>query len=494
MKEINNTIKSHKKIKIICLSVVIILLLIAIAIGIYFFYNKNLSKNDNIEVEELEQSKFNIEKSETSYTGMRFKTTWTYLKEELDKLKSQNTSNGFNLSNWKKIDDVSDDQTTTYRMSYYNYRNPTVEELAKGENSILYDIFGFEVVVENNTDKIVAIAYDSLKGEDYNQNFSTFLDYLSLIDNELTNNVSKLISQLSEAQSENEDINNVNISTYYEDNIYVYLINNDTTFSIVVCPSINEEVEYQREYRKWKVLENLSNNKYNDKINGLENPNLIDYIEIDMPNFIDKSYTSVIYDYNLTDYIVEQLYEHGIEGTTFSSKHMKWISDNSISIEGNFYLYGYGIIKKQEPNANGKLKVFCKDGTISLGQDIKVYGDYSSNTDKPQQLYINPNNKPVTQAPSSDNNSMTLEEKIKELAIREETEAWNYTKYGKYATLQSSGNEIILVTYIHKYDKYEHYYMLIEVNTKENSIVKHTDVFPGNEGFIESMYLSNWEQ
>lgn len=484
MKKIINFIKSHKKINIIFLSIVILLIL-SIAIGIYFLYNNNISKMDNIEVE---QGKFNIEKSETSYTGMRFKTTWTHLKEELDKLKNQNTSNEFNLSDWEKIDDVSDDQTTTYRMSYYNYRNPTVEELAKGENSIPYDIFGFEVVVENNTDKIVALAYDSLKGEEYNQNISTFLDYLSLIDNELTNNASKLISQLSEAQSENEDINNVNISTYYENNIYIYLIINDTTFSIVVCPSINEEVEYQKEHRQWKTLENL----YNDKIIGLANPNLIDYIEIDMPNFIDKSYTSVIYDYNLTDYIVEQLYEHGIEGTTFSSKHMKWISDNSISIEGNFYLYGYGIIKKQEPNANGKLKVYCKDGTISLGQDIKVYGDHYSNTDKPQQLYINPNNKPITHTPPS--NSKTLKEKIEELAIRGETEVWDYTGYRKYTTLQSSGNEIILVTYTSKYDKYEHYYMLIEVNTKENSIIKHTDVFPGNEGFIESMYFSNWKQ
>lgn len=92
------------------------------------------------------------------------------------------------------------------------------------------------------------------------------------------------------------------------------------------------------------------------------------------------------------------------------------------------------------------------------------------------------------------NDSTTLKEKIEELAIRKETEVWDYTGYKKYTTLQSSGNEIILVTYTSKYDRYEHYYMLIEVNTKENSIIKHTDVFPGNEGFIESMYFSNWKQ
>lgn len=82
---------------------------------------------------------------------------------------------------------------------------------------------------------------------------------------------------------------------------------------------------------------------------------------------------------------------------------------------------------------------------------------------------------------------------VKDFAISKETATWTYTNCSIYRKLHNN-KVVYLVKYKHNYYNHEYFYMFVEVSVKENTIVKYTDIFPDEDGFIESMYKTNWKE
>ena len=114
------------------------------------------------------------------------------------------------------------------------------------------------------------------------------------------------------------------------------------------------------------------------------------YIEIDMPDFIGKTNTEMIFRYNLKEYIVEKLYEQDLEGTTFNLDILKYLDEGTAEIQGKFTLYGMGKVTRQSPSENSTIKIFYDgDGNVKLGEDIKVFCDKATEKSETTELEIN---------------------------------------------------------------------------------------------------------
>lgn len=94
---------------------------------------------------------------------------------------------------------------------------------------------------------------------------------------------------------------------------------------------------------------------------------------------------------------------------------------------------------------------------------------------------------------SSKINSSEFISKVQSVARQNENAAWKFNDYTIYNTL-SNGNPVILIEYKAIYD-YDKYYLLVEFNLKDNSVVKKTNVFPGTTGAdgIKVMYSTKWK-
>lgn len=94
-----------------------------------------------------------------------------------------------------------------------------------------------------------------------------------------------------------------------------------------------------------------------------------------MPNLIGKTFKDVVYNYNLKDTILEQLWQKDLEGTTYNLNTLKYLKDGSICINGSYIIEGYGYeVESQKPAAGSKIKLLNDgDGNISLEEDIYLY-------------------------------------------------------------------------------------------------------------------------
>lgn len=111
---------------------------------------------------------------------------------------------------------------------------------------------------------------------------------------------------------------------------------------------------------------------------------LINYIEIEMPNLVGKTYMDVIYRYNLKDDILEQLLDKDLEGTTYNINTIKYLGDGSIYLNGFYIIEGYGYeVESQTPAAGTKIKLLNDgEGNVSLEEDIYLYIKGGGQTEK----------------------------------------------------------------------------------------------------------------
>lgn len=152
--------------------------------------------------------------------------------------------------------------------------------------------------------------------------------------------------------------------------------NTDNSTKQETQQSLNEEIVISEE-----------NNSDN---NTTDNTNLKNYVEIDMPMLVGMINTDVIFSFDLRGYIAEQLVEQDIEGTTFNINIIKYLSDRSVDIQGNYTIYGTGRVTRQTPSENSKIKIFYDgDGNVSLGEDIKVFCDDATENSTTMELTIN---------------------------------------------------------------------------------------------------------
>jgi len=140
----------------------------------------------------------------------------------------------------------------------------------------------------------------------------------------------------------------------------------------------NETSNVKADIENKDVVNNIFEEE-NNVTEGIQNytisSNAINYIEIEMPNLIGKQYMDIIYNYNLKENILNQLYEKDLEGTTFNLNALKYIGDGSIFINGSYIIEGYGYeVEKQTPEAGSKIKIFNDgEGNVHLGENIYLY-------------------------------------------------------------------------------------------------------------------------
>lgn len=228
--------------------------------------DSSINKNTNIDNTEIENS--NIEKSDVSISGMRFKTTWTYLKSKIDNYNNGNIA----ISDWKVAKPYGNN-LTVYRIIFRKFRNPTLAESAMGLKVVPYDAFDFEFIVENSSDKVDAISYSWLNTEDLSENAKVLLYYVSIIDDDLHTKIAEFFQQLLDARTEGKDLNDVNICSYYKNNIYIYGSGTNTTSSMIISPASEEEVKYHKQNKCWRLIKDLSKNDLNTKTNNTSSNN-----------------------------------------------------------------------------------------------------------------------------------------------------------------------------------------------------------------------------
>lgn len=212
--------------------------------------NTKVQKGEQVEIK---LRKENIEDSDVSFTGMRFKTNWSDLKDEIDNYNSQISN--FIISDWETSKPYGEEMTN-YTITFSKYRNATIAESLTGAYATPYKAFSFEFAVEDKSDKVVSVSYIFLNTEKFSEYMGYFIYYLSKIDDTLETKIEDFMYQLSNAVSQNKDTNDIDICTFYRDNIFLNISAlNSTSTAISVCPASEEEVNYVKENGHWRNFE-----------------------------------------------------------------------------------------------------------------------------------------------------------------------------------------------------------------------------------------------
>lgn len=306
-----------------------------------------------------------------NFYGMRFKKTIPEFCESFNKaLENEYKQSGENTtsielyklksSSFTYYQTIDSEKVKQYNAQGINYQIMVFTEI--DSDKIVYACVGFDKSGVANYDnlqtfvatKIYPAMISSLTGDGY----STALDKFKSIDEKAS-------------------------YSYYKDNI-CYLYREQGTITYMHIIAMNEE-----KYNS-KILNKTTENDKTTKVTEEENTASIQtgsensYIIIDVPNFIGKTNTDMIFRYDLRKYIVEKLYNQDLEGTTFNINILKYLDEGSAEIQGNFILYGTGKVTKQIPGEDCVMKIFYDgDGNVKLGQDIKVFcGDATENSEK----------------------------------------------------------------------------------------------------------------
>lgn len=238
--------------------------LIAFMIAIVFVFiyaaisNDNTSTNSNIAVSDTDNiTDTYIEPSTVSFTGMSFKTTWSYLKNEIDDY-YKDKRQGINISDWKK-DKPYGKGITEYRIIFYAYNAPTLQESAMGMYASQYQNVAFAFIVDDSTDKIIGITCSFLNTSNDLDELSNFSYILSKIDNTLAANFVDFLKKIADSGNQNKSRTNLDAWSSYKDNVFFYVLGNTTSTSLMILPATDEEVSYIKQNGQWRGLENLSN-------------------------------------------------------------------------------------------------------------------------------------------------------------------------------------------------------------------------------------------
>lgn len=246
---IKRRIKNNKKIVII-----IVAIFLVIVVG----HNKQNNHNDNktistsktssSDVSSTSSTKSNkvssiVEKSNISYTGMRFKKDWTEFKKEIDNYYDKKYGEAGNGEIGKLKSFVISDWQTEPFGNDYNIYSVIKYRYGYGTKNVLnkYALYSMNVTVEKNSNKIISITLvsDTLKDQDNKNQIEDLTIYLGALAPEIA-------SKLSEIDESNLE--------YYEDNICMYFNSANDCMILVVCASDKNEYDYFKENGRWEKL------------------------------------------------------------------------------------------------------------------------------------------------------------------------------------------------------------------------------------------------
>lgn len=199
-------------------------------------------------------------KSSTSLTGATFKKTWSELKKETDNLFEEKYSQDIHISKGEKVEKTDKSQTDTEYIIFMFY---TYSAYNSNEKAYI------SVNVDDNTDNIIGITYSYMGDVDENS-LLIYLQVLDLVSDNLSSKFSEYFKQLSNAQEQGNDINDPDILSYYKDNVYIWSNQYNNQTSIVTMAAEDSEVEYHRQYGKWKKDGNNNNNNNTTETNSSE--------------------------------------------------------------------------------------------------------------------------------------------------------------------------------------------------------------------------------
>ncbi len=186
--------------------------------------------------------------------------------------------------------------------------------------------------------------------------------------------------------------------------------------SIILITTSNKKNDTQFENissDKQNMTNNNDNSEIKEEISNITTINRINYVEVEMPNLIGKSYFDIYYaSYDLKDKIIEQLIAKDLEGTTFDINTLKYMSEGSINLNGYYVIYGYGYeVEKQIPEAGSKIKViYDGEGNMKLEKDIYVYIKNGGETLKKVKIDQSSDENKLENNQSKDDNDKDIED------------------------------------------------------------------------------------
>lgn len=320
--------------------------------------------------------------------GMRFKKTIpefcesfnTALENEYEQSGESTTAIGLyklKSSSFSYYQTIDSEKVKQYNAQGVNYMISVFTEI--DSDNIVYACVGF--------DRSNVVNYDNLF------TFVSTKIYPALISSLTGAGYSTAISRIKDISEENNySYFNNNICYLYREQgsaIYMNIVAmNEEKYNIKI---LNKAVENTSSENNQETSNNTTLQETNPSTQETENIELDsnNYIEIDMPDFIGKTNTEMIFRYNLKEYIVEKLYEQDLEGTTFNLDILKYLDEGTAEIQGNFTLYGTGKVTKQSPSENSTIKIFYDgDGNVKLGEDIKVFCGQATENSEITKLQI----------------------------------------------------------------------------------------------------------
>ena len=217
--------------KWIILAIVVLFLAICVAISNEDDTN---SSNNQSNISDNITLGTNIELSNNSYSGARFKITYSDLKKKCNEagLKEQSYEIESNAPTYNN-------DVTTDMWCFQAYRKPTLQEKSTGATTIPYDAYYFKITYEKSTQMVVEIQLISLLNLEQSTSNEMFKNYsilLGCIDSKIYDNFAK----------------NLNNSPYTElkDNIFYLIgVTNDLgneTISAITTACSEEEYQYMK--------------------------------------------------------------------------------------------------------------------------------------------------------------------------------------------------------------------------------------------------------
>lgn len=324
-------------------------------------------------------------KSSTSLTGATFKKTWSELKKETDNLFEEKYSQDIHISKGEKVEKTDKSQTDTEYIIFMFY---TYSAYSSNEKAYI------SVNVDDNTDNIIGITYSYMGDVDENS-LLIYLQVLDLVSDSLSSKFSEYAKQISNAQNQGNDINAPDILSYYKDNVYIWSNQYNNQTNMLTMAAEDSEVEYHKQYGKWKKAENNTTSETNSsevesmkqRISFLDSYYDLNFTPTDeqLQEIIEVSNTTENFDNDaLLEFILQKGWTVSGTGTVDNSSGTTSNSNNSSNNNNN----------NTNKNSNDNNTTTYKEITATLSINIKDL--INNSTDPEVETILQSNNLQVS--------------------------------------------------------------------------------------------------
>ncbi len=181
-----------------------------------------------------------VEVSDVSMTGMRFNKTWSELKPKLEAYSEEDKKYG--QLEWlsdKPYKGAITEYTMNYKGTAQNYGG-----------YYTYNAFQIVFMVEDNSDKIIGMYLCVLK-QTKDKNMDKAMKIWANILSEFDKSVGECQAEVFE-KIEKIQYGTLNELVCFKDNVYAYVMPNETHNIYFVLASDNEEAQYHKQNGKWR--------------------------------------------------------------------------------------------------------------------------------------------------------------------------------------------------------------------------------------------------